>query len=92
MQEVHRQSRVLPAEEVGDLTRPAETDPLFPLQPSPVRERLTEVIRSLSQAERLNVTFYYYEGLTTEEITFLLDRTGGRCSSDSCLRHFAAAH
>jgi DNA-directed RNA polymerase specialized sigma subunit len=74
------------------VTRPAETDPLLPLQPSHVRERLTEAIRTLSEAEHLNVTFYFYEGLTTEEIAFLLDWTGGRYSSDSCLRHFAAAH
>jgi RNA polymerase sigma factor FliA len=40
-----------------------------------MRERLKEAIRSLSEAEQLNITFYYYEGLTTEEITFLLGRT-----------------
>jgi hypothetical protein len=57
---------------VGDLTRSAETDPLIPTQPS---QRLTEAIRSLSEAKRLIVTFYYYGGLTTEEITFLLSRT-----------------
>jgi RNA polymerase sigma factor (sigma-70 family) len=57
------------------LTRPAETDPPPPLQAAHVRDRLTEAIRSLHGAERLIVTFYYYEGLTTEEITFLLGRT-----------------
>jgi RNA polymerase sigma factor (sigma-70 family) len=57
------------------LTRPAETDPLLPLKASHVRERLTEAIHSLHEAERLVVTFYYYEALTTKEITFLLDRT-----------------
>jgi DNA-directed RNA polymerase specialized sigma subunit len=40
-----------------------------------MQERLKEAIRSLSEAEQLNTTFYYYEGLTTEEITFLLGRT-----------------
>jgi RNA polymerase sigma factor for flagellar operon FliA len=59
----------------ADVTGPAETDPPHPLQPSHVRDRLTEAIRSLRGAERLVVTFYYYEELTTEEVTFLLDRT-----------------
>jgi RNA polymerase sigma factor FliA len=57
------------------LTRPAENEPLLPLKASDVQKRLTEAIRSLHGAERLIVTFYYYEELTTEEITFLLGRT-----------------
>jgi DNA-directed RNA polymerase specialized sigma subunit len=56
-------------------TRPAETDSLLPLQPSHVGKRLTEANQSLSEAEQLLVTFYYYERLTTEEMTFLLGRT-----------------
>jgi DNA-directed RNA polymerase specialized sigma subunit len=39
-----------------------------------MRERLKEAVRSLSEAEQLNITFYYCEGLTTEEITFLSGR------------------
>jgi DNA-directed RNA polymerase specialized sigma subunit len=78
-----------PAKEVGDLTRSAETDPLIPTQPS---QRLTEAIRSLSEAKRLIVTFYYYGGLTTEEITFLLSRTEYRVHQDSCLCRFFIAH
>jgi RNA polymerase sigma factor FliA len=57
------------------LTRPAETDPLHSLQTDHVRDRLTEAIRSLGEAERLIITFYYFEELTKEEITFLLGRT-----------------
>jgi RNA polymerase sigma factor (sigma-70 family) len=57
------------------VTRPSETDPSHPFRPSHVRGRLTEAIRFLHGAERLVFTFYYYEGLTTEEIAFLLDTT-----------------
>ena len=59
----------------ADVTRLAETDARRLLQPSHVRDRLTEAIRSLRGAERLVVTFYYYEDLTTEEVAFLLNRT-----------------
>jgi DNA-directed RNA polymerase specialized sigma24 family protein len=52
----------LQPEEAGDLTRPAETDPPRPSEPSHVEEKLTESIRSLPEAERLIITFYYYEG------------------------------
>jgi RNA polymerase sigma factor (sigma-70 family) len=60
---------------VGELTRPAETDAPPPLLTPYVRDQLTEAIRSLDEADRLIFTFYYYEELTTEEITFLLGRT-----------------
>jgi RNA polymerase sigma factor (sigma-70 family) len=36
---------------------------------------LTEAIRSLRGGERLVVTCYYYEELSTEEVAFLLNRT-----------------
>jgi RNA polymerase sigma factor FliA len=60
---------------LGEATRPAETDPSLSLQTSHLRHKLTEAICSLGEAERLILTFYYYEELTTEEITFLLGRT-----------------
>jgi RNA polymerase sigma factor (sigma-70 family) len=76
VQEVHRQIKVIASGRSGaDVTRPAETDALRLLQPSHVRDRLTEAIRSLHGAERLVFTFYYYEELTTEEVAFLLNRT-----------------
>jgi DNA-directed RNA polymerase specialized sigma subunit len=76
VQEVHRQIKVIASGRNGaDVTRPAETDALRLLQPSHVRDRLTGTIRSLHGAERLVVTFYYYEELTTEEVAFLLSRT-----------------
>jgi DNA-directed RNA polymerase specialized sigma subunit len=76
VQEVHRQIKVIASGRNGaDVTRPAETDALRLLRPSHVRDRLTGTIRSLHGAERLVVTFYYYEELTTEEVAFLLNRT-----------------
>jgi RNA polymerase sigma factor (sigma-70 family) len=76
VQEVHLQGKVIASGRNGaDVTRPAETDALRLLRPSRVRDRLTEAIGTLRGAERLVVTFYYYEELTTEEVAFLLDRT-----------------
>jgi DNA-directed RNA polymerase specialized sigma subunit len=40
-----------------------------------VSEKPTEASRSLREPELVVITFYYYEELTTEEITFLVKRT-----------------
>ncbi len=47
---------------------------------SELQERLAEAIESLSERERVVITFYYYQGLTLREIGRALNLTEGRIS------------
>jgi RNA polymerase sigma factor for flagellar operon FliA len=54
---------------------PDENEPLSRLKRPELQERLTKAIRSLPDRERLVLTLYYYEELTTEEIELVLGET-----------------
>jgi len=46
-----------------------------------MRDILTEAILQLPDHEQLVFTLYYYEGLTTEEISFVLGETEARVAA-----------
>jgi len=55
-------------------------DFLFGIQVAEIEGALTEAILQLPDHEQLVFTLYYYEGLTTEEISFVLGETEARVS------------
>jgi RNA polymerase sigma factor FliA len=55
-------------------------DFLYAIQGAEMLDILTQAILQLPDDERLVFTLYYYEGLTTEEIGFVLGETEARVS------------